>query len=65
VVFGGVLDPYDWNAPWSDLPSRGVTKQMMLDFFYTHYRVQPLGSLAEIPAWEITPRADHVASPPP
>jgi hypothetical protein len=58
VVFGGVLDPYDWNAPWSNLSSLGVTKQRMIDFFYSHYNVRSLGTLAEIPAWEISPRVE-------
>jgi hypothetical protein len=55
IVFGGVLDPYDWNAPWGDLPSQGVTKRRLLDFFYRRYDVKPLGRLAEIPAWELQP----------
>jgi hypothetical protein len=55
VVFGGVLDPYDWNAPWGDLPSEGVTKPQLQDFFYRRYDVVPLGRLAEIPAWELRP----------
>jgi hypothetical protein len=53
VVFGGVLDPTDWHAPWGELPSEGVTKRQLLDFFYSRYDVKPLGRLAEIPAWEL------------
>jgi hypothetical protein len=56
VVFGDVLDPYDWNAPWADLPARGVRKQQLIDFFNRHYRVKSVGSIAEIKAWEILPR---------
>lgn len=55
VVLGSVLDPYDWNAPWGDLPSRGVSKQQLSEFFYSHYQVKSLGRLAEIKAWEILP----------
>jgi hypothetical protein len=55
IVFGGVLDPYDWNAPWGDLPSQAVTKRQLLDFFCSRYDVKPLGRLAEIPVWELQP----------
>ncbi|HEX2943042.1 MAG TPA: hypothetical protein VHO91_18465, partial [Rhodopila sp.] len=53
VVFGGVLDPLDWNAPWSSLPARGVTKRGMQAFFHDNFAVTPLGMVAGIPAWEI------------
>ena len=55
VVLGSVLDPNDWNAPWGDLPSRGVFKHQLSDFFYSRYQVKSLGQLAEIKAWEILP----------
>jgi hypothetical protein len=55
VVFGGVLDAYDWNAPWGDLPADGVTKRQLLEFFHSRYEVTPLGRIAEIPAWELRP----------
>lgn len=54
VVFGGVLDPLDWNAPWVDLSGRGITKPALQAFFTAHYMIRPLGSLAGIPAWELT-----------
>jgi hypothetical protein len=61
VVFGSVLDPYDWNAPWGQLPTYGVRKQQMLAFFQSHYQVKPLDRLAGIKAWEIQPRDKSVA----
>src|SRR4051812_41906004 len=61
VVFGSVLNPYDWNAPWGQLPAHGVRKQQMLAFFQFHYQVKPLDRLAEIKAWEIQPRDKSTA----
>ncbi len=55
VVLGNVLDPYDWNAPWVDLPARGVRKQQLIEFFTGHYKVEPAGSIAGLKAWEILP----------
>ena len=59
VVLGSVLDPYDWNAPWGDLPAYGIRKQHMLAFFQSHYQVKPLDRLAGIKAWEISQRDDR------
>lgn len=53
VVFGGVLDPLDWNAPWSSLPAHGITKRQMNAFFHDNFAVRPLGMVVGIPAWEI------------
>jgi hypothetical protein len=55
VVIGNVLDRYDWNAPWADLPAHGVGKQQLIDFFHSHYRVESAGAIAEMKAWEILP----------
>ncbi len=63
VIFGNVLDPYDWNAPWAELSALGIRKRQMLDYFYGRYQVKPLGSLAEIPAWEILPPAGQTSAP--
>jgi hypothetical protein len=54
IVFGGVLDPLDWNAPWVELPARGVTKSALHAFFAAHYTIRPLGRLAGLPTWELT-----------
>jgi hypothetical protein len=53
VVFGSVLDPYDWNAPWPDLLAHGVRKERILTFFYSRYQVKPLGMIAGLQSWEI------------
>jgi hypothetical protein len=62
VVIGNVLDPYDWNAPWADLPARGIGKQQLIDFFQSRYSVKPAGSIAEMKAWEILPPGSAPAS---
>jgi hypothetical protein len=54
VVFGA-LDPENWNAPWMLLTRDGLTKAKFTGFFYSHYRVEPLGEIAEIKAWRLEP----------
>lgn len=59
VVIFGVLDPYDWDAPWGMLTSRKMTKDKLFGFFQQNYRVVSIGKIAEIDAWQIEPIAPH------
>jgi hypothetical protein len=53
VIISGVLDQYNWDNPWETLSAHGLSKQKLFHFFYDHYRIQPLGKIAEIKAWQI------------
>jgi len=56
VVVWGALDPENWNAPWMLLTRDGLTKDKLTGFFYSHYRVEKLGEIAEMKAWRLSPR---------
>ncbi len=56
VVVFDILDQDAWDAPWPALERRGITKPVLFGFFTSHYDVQPLGSMAELKAWELRPR---------
>jgi hypothetical protein len=53
VIVFRMLDERDWDAPWSQLPRRGVSKRVLAEFFSIRYRVIPIGELAQIKAWEL------------
>jgi hypothetical protein len=55
----GVLDPQNWNAPWMMLTRMGMSKAKLTDFFKSHYRVVPLGDIAEMRAWQLLPKPLH------
>jgi hypothetical protein len=55
VIVFRMLDKHDWDAPWSLLPSKGVSKQVLAQFFSDRYSVVPIGELARIKAWELKP----------
>ena len=55
VIVFRMLDKHDWDAPWSLLPSKGVSKQVLAQFFSDRYRVLPMGELAQIKVWELKP----------
>jgi hypothetical protein len=55
VVIFGVLDPMRWDAPWTTLAPRVMTKPRLFEHFQQIYTIRPIGEIAEIPAWEITP----------
>lgn len=49
-----ILDPDNWHGPWDQIAGRGLTKKRMFDFFAQRYHAEPLGLIAEIPAWNLT-----------
>jgi len=55
VVAFSIFDPYNWNAPWMMLAGQGMPKKKLVGFFDRHYRIVPLGEIAEIPAWQLLP----------
>lgn len=57
VVAFDILDPDNWNAPWSELPREGVTKSDLIGFFHDHFRVEPLPSIGGMKDWRILPLA--------
>lgn len=48
-----ILDPDNWHGPWDQIAGRGLTKKRMFAFFAERYRAEPLGNIAEIPAWRL------------
>ena len=54
VFVFGILDAANWNGPWDQIAGRGLTKRRMYDFFESHYRADPLGTVGEIPVWRLT-----------
>ncbi|HEY1934617.1 MAG TPA: hypothetical protein VGG99_21630 [Acetobacteraceae bacterium] len=51
-----VLDPNAWDAPWPELYRHHITKPALFGFFNSHYDVRYVGRMAEVKAWELTPR---------
>jgi hypothetical protein len=56
VVVFQALDPENWNAPWMILTRAGMNKAKLTGFFEGHYRVEPMGEIAEMKAWQLLPR---------
>jgi hypothetical protein len=56
VVVFQALDPENWNAPWMILTRAGMNKAKLTGFFEGHYRVEPMGEIAETKAWQLLPR---------
>ncbi|HXP12621.1 MAG TPA: hypothetical protein VN795_03105 [Stellaceae bacterium] len=56
VVVFQALDPGNWNAPWMILTRAGMPKAKLTGFFEDHYRVEPMGEIAEMKAWQLLPR---------
>lgn len=56
VVVFQALDPGNWNAPWMILTRAGMPKAKLVGFFDDHYRVDPLGTIAEMKAWQLLPK---------
>lgn len=55
VIVFGVFDPENTDAPWPTLTPMGMSKTRLFGYFRQHYTIRPLGSIAEMPAWEILP----------
>lgn len=56
VVAFGVFDPENWDAPWPNMARRGVPKAKFLAHFQSAFEIRRLPDIAELKAWEITPR---------
>ncbi len=56
VVVFQALDPENWNAPWMILTRAGMNKAKLTGFFQDHYRVEPMGEIAEMKAWRLLPK---------
>lgn len=54
VLVFDMLDPVEWNAPWSLLYRRGLTKPMLKAFINGRYTVGPEQSIAELKVWQLT-----------
>lgn len=57
VLLFGLLDGRWWNAPWPRLRSEGLSPARFEGFFRQRYEVLERGPVAEIPCWELRPRA--------
>jgi hypothetical protein len=53
VIVFRVLDEYDWHAPWSWLPAKGVEKATLHSFFHRNYAIMPARSIARMKTWEL------------
>lgn len=56
VLVFDVLDPMEWNAPWSLLYRQGLTKPKLFGFIAERYTIGPEQSMAELKVWQLTPR---------
>jgi hypothetical protein len=56
VVVFQALDPENWNAPWMILTRAGMPKAKLVGFFADHYRVETMGDIAEMKAWQLLPK---------
>lgn len=65
VYLFDVLDREFWNAPWPRLRRRGLDPGRWESFFRERYTVIDRGEVAEIPCWELRPRAGRALAPPP
>ncbi len=53
------LDPLNWDAPWIELPRRGITKAAFTKFFTDRYLVQTIPPVAEMQVVQILPKPDQ------
>ena len=56
VVVFQALDQENWNAPWMILTRAGMPKAKLTGFFDSEYRVEPMGEIAEMKAWQLLPK---------
>ena len=56
VIVFQALDPQNWNAPWMILTRAGMPKAKLVGFFDSQYRVEPMGDIAEMKAWQLLPK---------
>ncbi len=57
VVVFGLFDPENWDAPWPEMARLGVPKAAFLAHFGSRFAVRPLGTIAELKAWELSAKA--------
>lgn len=55
VYVFGVLDPTNWNAPWSKLAAEGMTKARLYAFIGANWRIVPHAPIGDLPTWELLP----------